>query len=131
PALHRERLAFRIVSEHSRLAGRNVGEAEQHQDGGGFAGAIRTEQPEDLARRDGERHAVDRGRATVALDEIARLDDGRVHRRPNRATAPTMTSKATPMMPTPAMPHMVEVVTVIRKLDEADSPRDVARTLVT
>ena len=35
------------------------------------------------------------------------------------------------MMPTPTMPHMVEVFTVTRKLDDADSPREVARTVVT
>ncbi len=35
------------------------------------------------------------------------------------------------MMPTPAMPHSVEVVTVTRKLVEADSPRAAARIVVT
>ncbi len=37
PALHRQRLAHRIMPEHPRLAGGNVGQAEQHQDGGGLA----------------------------------------------------------------------------------------------
>ena len=35
------------------------------------------------------------------------------------------------MMPTPAMPHMVEVVTVTRKFVEANSPRVAARIVVT
>jgi hypothetical protein len=35
------------------------------------------------------------------------------------------------MIPTPAIPHMVEVVTVTRKFVEADSPRAEARTVVT
>jgi hypothetical protein len=42
-----------------------------------------------------------------------------------------MTRSATPMMPTPAIPHIVEVVTVTRKVAEADSPRAEARTVVT
>jgi hypothetical protein len=42
-----------------------------------------------------------------------------------------MTKSAMPMMPTPAMPHMVEVVTVTRKLADADSPRLEARIVVT
>src|SRR5262249_43803212 len=82
-----------------------------------------------FSRRDGERYAIDDGRTAIPLGEALRVDDG--HRRPNRATAPTMTRRATPMMPAPAMPHMVDVVTVMRKFDEADSPREVARTVVT
>ena len=53
-AFDRERLAHRITVEHADGAGRYVGQAEHHQDGGGLAGAVRTEQPEDLALRDVE-----------------------------------------------------------------------------
>ena len=49
PALDRERLAHRIMAEHARLAVRDVAQAEQHQDGGGLAGAVGAEQAEDLA----------------------------------------------------------------------------------
>src|SRR2546430_6627577 len=131
PPLDRQRLPHRIVPEHPRLTGRYVGQAQQHQDGGGLAGAVRAQEPEDLAAPDGERHVVDGGRTPVALGEILRLDDGLAHRRPNLATAPTMTSNATPMIPAPAMPQMVEVVTVMRKLEVADSPRELARRVVT
>ncbi len=64
---------------------------------------------------------------TVIMAIIADL----AHRRPNLATAPTMTKSATPMMPTPAMPHIVEVVTVTRKFVDADLPRAAARIVVT
>src|SRR5262249_45826938 len=122
-ALDRQRLARRIEPEHAHLAAGNFGQAEQHQDGRGLAGAVRPEQTEDLTAPDRERDVVDGDGLPVGLGEAARLDDDvSAHRRPNLATAPTMTSSATPMMPTPAMPHMVEVVTVTRKVVEADSP---------
>ena len=69
--------------------------------------------------------------AAVALGEIADLDDVFAHRRPNLATAPTITRSAMPMRPAPMMPHSVEVVTATRKVCEADSPRAAARTVVT
>ena len=59
PALDRERLARRIEAEHADLAGRDVGEAEQHQDRRRLAGAVRPEQAEDLAAPDRERDVVD------------------------------------------------------------------------
>ena len=58
-ALDRERLARRVVAEHARGAGRDLAQAEQHQDGGGLAGAVRAEQAENLAARDRERDVVD------------------------------------------------------------------------
>ena len=87
---------------------------------------------ENLATPDAERNMVDRDGLAVVFGEVSGLDDAILaHRRPNLATAPTMTSNAMPMMPTPAMPHIVEVVTVTRKVVEADSPRAEARTVVT
>src|SRR4029077_13021561 len=125
-------LARRIEAEHAHLAAGNVGQAEQHQDGRGLAGAVGAEETENLPATDGERDVVARDRLAVGLGEAAGLDDGvLVHRRPNLATAPTMTRSATPMMPTPAMPHMVEVVTVTRNVLDADSPRAEARIVVT
>ncbi len=130
--LHRERFARRIEPEHAHLSCRDVGKTEHHQDGGGLAGAVRAQQTEDLSAPDGERDAIDGHRRSIVFGEARGLDDGvLVHRRPNLATAPTITNSATPMMPTPAIPHMVEVVTVTRKFAEADSPRADARTVVT
>src|SRR5579883_952844 len=132
PPLHRERLARRIEAEHAHLARRYIGQAEQHQYRCGLASAVWAKQAKNLAAANLERNVVDRGRRAVGLGQTIGLDDGILaHRRPNLATAPTMTNSATPMMPTPAMPHMVEVVTVTRKLVEADSPRAAARTVVT
>ena len=74
---------------------------------------------------------LDGGRRAIALGEAFGLDDRLAHRRPKRATAPTMIRSAAPMMPTPAMPHMVEVVTVTRKLASPVSPREAAVSVVT
>ena len=43
-------------------------------DGGGLAGTVGTEQPEELTRRDVEVEAVDRQRVAVALGETVRVD---------------------------------------------------------
>ena len=131
-ALDRERLARRIEAEHADVAVGNVGQPEHHQDRRGLAGAVGAEQTENLAAADRERDVIDRGRCAVLLVRpVASMTAVCAHRRPNLATAPTITRSATPMMPTPAMPHMVEVVTVTRKVVEADSPRAEARIVVT
>src|SRR5580700_9623277 len=131
-AFDRERLARRIEAEHAHLAAGDFGQAEQHQDGRRLARAVGTEKSENLPAPDGERDVVDSDRRAVVFGEAGGLDDGIfVHRRPNLATAPTMTRSATPMMPTPAIPHIVEVVTVTRNVLEADSPRAEARIDVT
>ncbi len=106
PAFDRERLAHGIVAEHAGLPIRDVAQAQQHQDRGGLAGAVRAEQAENLPARDRERNALDDGGPVVALGELLRLDDVVAHRRPNHTTAPNMTSSAPPMMPMPTMPHM-------------------------
>ena len=125
-----ERIAHRILPEHARLPRRDVAQAEQHQDGRGLAGAVRAEQPENLATRDRERDALDDGRPVVALGEIGDFDDVLAHRRPNHTTEPIMTSSAPPISANPTMPQIVEVVTVTRKFCEADSPRALARNVV-
>ena len=120
-ALDRKRLARRIEPEHAHLAVRNVGQPEQHQDGRRLARTIGTEKTENLPAPDGKRNVVDGDRLPVVLGEAFGLnDDIPAHRRPNLATAPTMTRSATPMMPTPAIPHIVDVVTVTRKSVEAE-----------
>ena len=131
PALDRERFAHRIMTEHPRGAGRNLGQPEQHEDRRRLAGAIRAEQAEDLPARHRERHVVDRRRPVVALGQALRVDDDVAHRRPNLATAPTSTSNETAMMPMPVTPQSVDVVTPMRKVADALSPRAVARRLVT
>src|SRR5262249_37949661 len=133
PPFDRERLALRIVPEHPRLAFGEIGQAEQHQAGGGLAGAVGAEQPENLAARALEAHVVDGRGAVVSLRELVRLDDVFAHRRPNLATAPTSTKSAIAMMPTPAAPHTVEVASVMRNWPEALSPppREEARRLAT
>src|SRR6201996_2292330 len=139
PPLHLQRRARRIEAEHADLARRNLGQAEHHQDRGGLARPVRPEQAEHLAALDGEGDAVDRAGVTIGLGEVLRRnhDLGRhyrrlclllAHRRPNLATAPSIRSSATPITPAPAMPHTVEVATVIRNWPEAFSPRELART---
>ena len=49
----------------------------EHPDGGGFTGAVRSEQPEKLARRHRERDAVNGGQVVEALEKMLDFDDGR------------------------------------------------------
>src|SRR6476646_6635812 len=130
-AFHRQWFARGIVIEHARLPVGDVAQAEQHQDGGRLAGSVWTEYPKDRAARHRKRNAIDGGHSVVALGEVFNLDDVGAHRRPNHTTAPIMTSNAPPMSAIPTMPQMVEVVTAMRKVCAADSPRALARTVVT
>ena len=57
------------AAEHLDLAGIRRVEALQDLDGGGLAGAVRTEQPEALAGADLEIEAVDGDHVAVALDQ--------------------------------------------------------------
>ena len=60
----------RRVAEHPRLARRRVQQARQHLERGGLAGAVGTEEADDLARRDLEADPVDRlDLARVAADQ--------------------------------------------------------------
>src|SRR5437763_1895497 len=132
PPFDRERLPHRIKAQHTRLPVRDVAQTEQHQDGRSLAGSIGTEQPEDLALRDRERDPVDDSSLIITLGEALYLDDiVRTHRRPKLATAPTSTRSAAPMIPTPMIPHCVEVPTVTRNVADADSPRAFARSVAT
>src|SRR6185437_7162066 len=98
-------------------------QAEHHQDGRGLAGAVRTQQSEHLAPDDVEVDGFDGVHPVVTLGEGSRRDHDLVcrraglwliaHRRPNLATAPSISSSAMPMIPAPAIPHTVEVATVI------------------
>ena len=129
PPFDSERLPYRIKAKHTCLPVRDLAQTEQHQDGRGLARSVGAEQPEDLALRDRERDPVDDSGLIVALGEALYFDDVIcTHRRPNLATAPTSTRSAAPMMPTPMIPHCVEVATVTRNVAEADSPRALARS---
>src|SRR5690606_26141753 len=115
-------------AEHAHAPGRDVGEAEQHQDGGGLARAVRAEQAEDLAATDVEIDGVDGRDAAVTLGETAGFDDG-VHgqRRPKRMTASASTATAAAMTSRPTAPHRVEVRTVTRNSARSDACSPSAR----
>jgi hypothetical protein len=51
PAFHCERLAHWIVIEQAHLAVRDFRQPQQHQNGGGLAGAVWTQHPKNLAAR--------------------------------------------------------------------------------
>src|SRR5437667_232146 len=53
-------------------------EAAQKVEAGCLAGAVRTDQPDDLARLDGEIEATDRRQSAEALREVARLEQRHV-----------------------------------------------------
>src|SRR5262249_58314710 len=76
PPFDLQRLAYRVVAEHAGLPTRDVAEAQQHQDGGRLAGAIRAEQPEYFAARDCKRDAFDDGDPVIMFGEALRLEDG-------------------------------------------------------
>ena len=90
PALDLARLAFRIQPhDRGRPAGR-FGEAEEHQDGRGLAGAVLAEEAEDLARSHLEVQGVHCGQRPVALRQRLGPDDrlGRRRRRRLRLRTP-------------------------------------------
>ncbi len=78
PTFHRQRVAPRVETIDTCRAAARLGQAEQHQDGGGLAGAVGAEQPEDLATADLQRQRVDGRAIAVALGEIAGLQGDRV-----------------------------------------------------
>jgi hypothetical protein len=66
----------RVHAEHEGLAARAVAVALQDLDRGRLAGPVRTEQAERLALLEVERDAVQGGRASVLLREVAHAHDG-------------------------------------------------------
>src|SRR4051794_5059013 len=121
-ALDGERLAQGIVSGDGDLSFGLLGEAQHHEDGGGFAGAVGAEQPEHLAFFYREVQSVDGNRLAVALGDAFERDDRFRHRRPNLLTAPNITSSAAAMTPRPATPQRVEVSTVMRYFAVSELP---------
>jgi hypothetical protein len=69
PASDIPRAAHEIVAQHGRRAGRGLEERRQHAHRGRLAGAVRSKDPEHLARLDAEVDAVDcpEGLALVGL----------------------------------------------------------------
>jgi pimeloyl-ACP methyl ester carboxylesterase len=59
PAVNRRGVRLRVVSEHGRRSGCRPDVVEEHIDGRGLAGAVRTEEPEDFPLLDGQVHVVD------------------------------------------------------------------------
>src|SRR3546814_5100064 len=59
-----------VQPDHMGLAPGRLEQAAQHLEGGGFAGAIGTEQAEDLALAYLEAHAVGGGEVAEALGEV-------------------------------------------------------------
>src|SRR3546814_8494360 len=93
-ALHAQRIALRVLAHDAHRARADVGQAQQHPDGGGLARPVGAEQAEDFAAPDLERDVVDGAQTAVPLGYAMRLDQVVVHRRPNLEKATTRTSKA-------------------------------------
>ena len=68
-----------IESEHPDGSGCRSDETEQHLNGGGLAGAIRTEHAQDLAGADVERNPVDCGEVPESLGKVCDFNDGAGH----------------------------------------------------
>ena len=66
------------AARHPGLAACLADEPGEHPDGGGLARAVRPEQPEDFAFRDGERQPVDRRDVTELAGEVLDLDHVRL-----------------------------------------------------
>ena len=73
-APHVIRLLDDVEAADERGAGRRRKQRDEHPDQRGFAGAVRTEQPEDLALLDGEADAVDGGEVAELLDDRSDVD---------------------------------------------------------
>src|SRR5690606_21536661 len=125
--LHLDGIPGRIPSQHPHAARGRLGEAQQHEDGGGFARSVGPEKAEHFPFVDGQVQTRDRGVATVPLGQAARLDDraalpagggqGRVrgrtlvlhvnhrgsspHRRPYTRKVPSRPARAAATTPTP------------------------------
>ena len=82
PLAHALRLGDDVEPEHARRAAVGMEQRRQDPDGGGLAGAVRPEQPEDGARIDGQIDVAQRMDVAVVLAQAVRLDGG--WRRPPR-----------------------------------------------
>src|SRR5690606_21765640 len=124
-----ERIAHRVETDHPHRPRCHIGQAQQHQDRRGLAGAIGAENAEHLARLDAEIELLDGGETGIPLRQPFRPDDRLRHRRPYRIMASTRTSTAAAMTATPTAPQMVEVWTVMRKSEESETDSPFARSV--
>src|SRR5256885_330606 len=75
--LHRDRVAVGIEAEDRRRAARRVAQAHEQLDRGGLPGAVRTEEPEDLALGDVQVQIEDPSACAVVLGELLGVDSAR------------------------------------------------------
>jgi len=75
PAEQRRPVAVEPLAEQPDLAGVGGDQPEDHVQGGGLAGAVGTEQADDLARADPEADAVHGGDRPEALGDVADVED--------------------------------------------------------
>ncbi len=70
-------IARRVSTEHADLPLVGMDQAADRTDGGGLAGAVRTDEAEHLAARDIERQSVQGRHGAVALAHVDQRDSGR------------------------------------------------------
>jgi hypothetical protein len=89
------------TSADTRAAPAAVGHTQSLDalDRGGLAGAVRAEDPEDLALLDGERHAVDDTPAAIGLPQLTDFDNRPTGRRPHTLQGHTTTLAESPPRP--------------------------------
>src|SRR5690606_18159492 len=76
PPVQVDRVVPRVAAEEPRAARVGAQEAEQDADRRGLAGAVRSEEPGDLARADGEVEPVERLHVPERLAQVVHLDGG-------------------------------------------------------
>jgi len=97
-------------------SGGGLGQAQQHQRGGGLACTVGSQQAEHLALPHGQVQVVHRGQCPVALRQRLGFNDRASHaqRLPYFRMTRIITTASTTMMPMPVRPHLVSVLTVMR-----------------
>ena len=88
-ALHGDGLGGDIVAADQRDAGGRAEKARDQLHRGGFAGAVRPEEPEDVAALDGEGDTIHRPQGSVVLNQTFDFDHGNKGRKVVRAGGKT------------------------------------------
>ena len=78
PLAQRGSVVAHVEAEHARAAGVGLQQRGEDAHERRLAGAVRAQQPHDLALPDGQVDAVERAHLAEALDEAAHLDRGRI-----------------------------------------------------
>ena len=117
-------MGSRVQSTPSMVgaARRRLGQAQQHQRGGGLARAVGAEQAEDLALLHAQFQFIHGGDAAVALGQAPGFDDRPCHaqRLPNLRITAKSTRASTTMAAMPTTPQVVSVFTVTRNSAESE-----------